>query len=242
MAYEKIGWRDYPDKTTPMSAKNFAHMDEGIFENSVAIGETSKIAKIGDGTCAGAIESCFQSVSDGKAAVAAALTNQGVATANDATFATLAENVETVGTNKYNAGMTDADDRVNTDSVNYQTGYSSGYNAGIVAGKPTVTSVFTGSQTAAGANRTDYVYMNKPSSLYTRVAVSISAPTGASGYLPCYVQGLNGSSWVTLGTLGSSSTKNGSGAYGISAYGQIRVYFNGNVIGGSTYSVTISMS
>lgn len=55
MAYEKIGWKDYPDKTTPMNAKNFSHMDEGIFENSVAIGETSKIAEIGDGTVTGAI-------------------------------------------------------------------------------------------------------------------------------------------------------------------------------------------
>ena len=49
---------------------------------------------------------CFQSVSDGKTAVATALTNQGVATASDATFVTMATNVAAVATNKYNAGVT----------------------------------------------------------------------------------------------------------------------------------------
>lgn len=110
MAYEKIGWKDYPDKTTPMNAKNFSHMDDGIFENSVAIGDVSTIASIGDGTCAGAIascadaiesctdaiESCFQSVSEGKSLVASAITDKGVETAEDATFETMAENITSI--------------------------------------------------------------------------------------------------------------------------------------------------
>lgn len=39
MAYKKIGWKDYPNKTTPVNAKNLDHMEEGILENSNAIDE-----------------------------------------------------------------------------------------------------------------------------------------------------------------------------------------------------------
>lgn len=53
--YEKVGWKDYLDKTTKMSAENFGHMEEGIFQNDANIGDVSKIASMGDGTCAGAI-------------------------------------------------------------------------------------------------------------------------------------------------------------------------------------------
>ena len=53
------------------------------------------------------VDSLKKSVSDGKILVANAITGQGVTTANDATFATMATNIETVGSNKYNAGVTD---------------------------------------------------------------------------------------------------------------------------------------
>lgn len=176
MAYEKIGWKDYPDKTTPMSAKNFAHMEDGIFENSVAIGEISKIAKIGDGTCTGAIVECFQSVSDGKAAVATALTNQGVATASDATFATMASNVTTAGNARYNSGystgVTAADNRANANSVNYKTGYNNGYNAGVA-------SVSLSSQ-AQTLNAQLNPYSN---TVYT---TTFSFPHGIAGVTACY--------------------------------------------------------
>lgn len=93
------------------------------------------------------MNSCFTSVSDGKAAVAAALTGQGTATAGDATFATLAVNVTTSGNTRYNAGVAAADGRVNTASASYSAGvaaadaranpssmnYQSGYNAGKAA-------------------------------------------------------------------------------------------------------------
>lgn len=55
MAYEKVGWKDYPDKTTPTSAANLNKMDEGIANNDKNIGDMSKISDIGDGTTAGAI-------------------------------------------------------------------------------------------------------------------------------------------------------------------------------------------
>ena len=46
-----------------------------------------------------------KSVSDGKTLVANAITAQGVTTATDAEFETMANNVTTVATNKYNAGV-----------------------------------------------------------------------------------------------------------------------------------------
>lgn len=55
MAYEKVGWKDYPDKTTPMSSENLRKMDEGIAANDRNIGDISKISDIADGTLAGAV-------------------------------------------------------------------------------------------------------------------------------------------------------------------------------------------
>ena len=43
-----------------------------------------------------AIDSCFQSVSNGKALVASAITDKGVTTASDATFATIANNINSI--------------------------------------------------------------------------------------------------------------------------------------------------
>lgn len=50
------------------------------------------------------LTNCLKSVSDGKSTVASAITAQGVATAADAAFATMATNIGTAGTNKYNSG------------------------------------------------------------------------------------------------------------------------------------------
>lgn len=51
------------------------------------------------------IDALKKSVSDGKKSVAVAITAQGVNTATDAEFSTMATNIKTVGTNKYNAGV-----------------------------------------------------------------------------------------------------------------------------------------
>ena len=101
-----------------------------------------------------------KSVSDGKKKVASAITAQGVSTAADATFDTMAANITAAGTARYNAGRTQgrkdvtsspntynlytkaqydanyskgvtaADNRANPNSVNYKTGYNAGYAAG----------------------------------------------------------------------------------------------------------------
>ena len=46
-----------------------------------------------------------KSVADGKSAIASAITSQGVNTATGASYATMANNVKTACTNKYNAGI-----------------------------------------------------------------------------------------------------------------------------------------
>ena len=84
------------------------------------------------------LENCLKSVSDGKKTVAGAITEQGVNTAADAEFATMAENIGTVGINKYNGGRTQGRNDV-TGAPNsyglytrdqYNANYNNGYNAG----------------------------------------------------------------------------------------------------------------
>ena len=123
MAYKKVGWKDYPSTDTPINATNLDHMDAGILENAAAIGDITLIAAVGDGTLASAINTtnrglsdCLKSVSDGKKSVASAITAQGVSTAADAEFTTMASNITAAGNARYNAG--------------YNNGYSAGYSAG----------------------------------------------------------------------------------------------------------------
>lgn len=87
------------DETTAGNLQN------QITEILTTIGNTD-ISDIGDGTVKGAIAELKKSVSDGKTAVAAAITEQGVATDSDASFETMASNVTAAGTARYNAGVT----------------------------------------------------------------------------------------------------------------------------------------
>lgn len=67
--------------------------DGGI--NNVDIGTTS-LDDIGDGTITGAIQSCFQSVSNGKALIADAITGKGVSTSATDTFEVMANNISAI--------------------------------------------------------------------------------------------------------------------------------------------------
>ena len=58
-------------------------------------------------TLSNEIETVKKSASDGKSAIASAITAQGVPTNADATYSTMAVSIGTVGTNKYNAGKLD---------------------------------------------------------------------------------------------------------------------------------------
>lgn len=103
---------------------------ERIEEIDAKLG-TTDISEYSDGTVTGIVVDCLKSVSDGKTLVAGAITAQGVETAADAEFTTMANNITSAGTARYNAGVSDADARANTDSTNYKTGY----NAGVAATK-----------------------------------------------------------------------------------------------------------
>lgn len=63
--------------------------------NYVGIGTTS-LDDIGDGTITGAIQSCFQSVSNGKALIADAITGKGVSTSATDTFEVMANNISAI--------------------------------------------------------------------------------------------------------------------------------------------------
>ena len=96
------------------------------------------------------VTSLKKSVSDGKTLVANAITGQGVSTAVDAAFSTMATNIGTVGTNKYNSGYSSGRSQGQSDVKNNPNSYSlytaaqyntygtqrynSGYNAGVSAG------------------------------------------------------------------------------------------------------------
>lgn len=71
-----------------------------------------------------------KSVSDGKSLVAKAITDKGKATAADASFQTMSDNVRLMAGVQYGYGVTAADARVNTNSASYKQGYSVGYGAG----------------------------------------------------------------------------------------------------------------
>ena len=109
---------------------------------------TTDISSIGDGTVTGAIagnkeaiedinqslDGCLKSVSDGKKTVASAITAQGVSTAADAEFATMAANIGSVGTNKYSAGRRQGRSDVTSSPNSYglytKSQYDSNYSTG----------------------------------------------------------------------------------------------------------------
>ena len=81
------------------------------------------------------LENCLKSVSDGKKTVASAITAQGVNTAADAEFATMAENIGTVGTNKYNGGRTQGQNDVKNNPNSYGLYTKAQYDANKVTYK-----------------------------------------------------------------------------------------------------------
>lgn len=76
------------------------------------------------------IEELKKSVSDGKKKVATAITDKGKATDSNASFQTMADNIRLMAGIQYGAGVTAADNRVNTGSNNYKSGYNTGYSEG----------------------------------------------------------------------------------------------------------------
>ena len=100
---------------------NMDIIDGELSKHSVAIGDIETL-NVGDvDNIVEAVNSCFQSVSDGKSAIASAITDMRVPTASDATFATMQENIRNI---TYDANA-DASN-VLADKTFYAKGYKTG--------------------------------------------------------------------------------------------------------------------
>ena len=63
------------------------------------------------------VKECFQSVSNGKKLIASAITDKGVTTASDATFAVMAENIENIETSPNLQAKTETLDTTKTSAI-----------------------------------------------------------------------------------------------------------------------------
>lgn len=178
-----------------------------------------------------AINNLKKSVSDGKSTVASAITAQGVNTAADAEFVTMAKNVTTVATNKYNTGygkgVTDADARANPGSINYQSGYNVGYSAGVTAAD-------------ARANPSSANYQSGYNAGYSAGAGSVSLSTQSrAGTI--YLSGGGGEGTPTQGTisLGFSFPHGVLGVYSFSTTNSSQFPIHSISISGNTVSVSV---
>ena len=126
-------------------------------------------------------------MSDGKAKVANAITAQGVSTATDATFQTMADNIATLAGNLasgttdaynkgYNQGVTDADNRTNVNSANYKAGYSAG--ASSVSVKKVTTTISGGGSPGEHSCASSTVGLRG----HTIVGYGATASTCSGGY------------------------------------------------------------
>ena len=75
VTYNRVNWEDSPSTNTPITASNLNVMDKGISD------------------CAAAVNGCFQSASNGKALIAAALTGKGQSSTSADTFAQMAAKI-----------------------------------------------------------------------------------------------------------------------------------------------------
>lgn len=169
------------------------------------------------------IKDTKKSVSDGKSAIASAITEKGVGTAADATFAVMAANIRTVADNKYNAGYNNgvayADGRSNPSSTNYKTGYNAGVNA-TKKGTATAGKVLTG---YTFTNGTD---VNIPGTMPNKGSLNWSGSNTTKSVAAGYYSG---------GTLDSRPSYNNGYAAGKTAPGVIAGvgwHFTRNAAGG----------
>lgn len=75
VTYNRVNWKDTPSTETPINATNLNKMDKGIADVAAAVNE------------------CFQSASEGKTLIAAALTGKGQASTAADTFAQMAAKI-----------------------------------------------------------------------------------------------------------------------------------------------------
>ena len=130
------GVNDNSDLRKTVGYADFSNLAPTLTEavGNEPLGTTAK-------TLSGGINELKKSVSDGKKLLADTITKNGVSTAGDATFKTMADNIDTIASNAnsasadsynkgYAQGVTDADNRANVNSANYKAGYNAGVSAG----------------------------------------------------------------------------------------------------------------
>ena len=160
-------------------------------------------------TLSGGINELKKSVSDGKKLLADTITKNGVSTAGDATFKTMADNIDTIASNAssasadsynkgYAQGVTDADNRANTNSTNYKTGYNAGvadadnrtnvnsanYKAGYSAGASSVSVKKATTTISGGGSPGEHTCVSSTVGLrgHTIVGYGATASTCSGGY------------------------------------------------------------
>ena len=148
-------------------------------------GEASNIVK--------AVNSCFQSVSDGKSAIASAITDMRVPTASDATFATMQENIRNI---TYDA---------NADASNVladKTFYAQGYKVGTMPNNGAVSQALN----AGGSYTIPAGYHNGSGKVMANSLASQTAGTATADTMLAGVKAWVGGVQLT-GTMNNHSGK-----------------------------------
>ena len=97
------------------NSTKISSVEQDVSANSTKISELESM-----------VSSLKKSVSDGKKKVAATITEKGITTAAEDSIDTIVTNISSMATLQYNNGISFADGRVNTGSVNYKSGYNNG--------------------------------------------------------------------------------------------------------------------
>ena len=191
-----------------------------------------------------AIDECFQSVSNGKSLVASAITDKGVTTASDATFATMATNIENIVTGITPSGnksitISDVGTTSDIDVNDYAT--ASVTTSGLV--KPSGTKSITSNGTSI--NVESYKYVNVAIPKLSSYSV-LKETGGTAGWTTVYltkdydvliVTRWNGSGTPSISYSGSVSSNIGVSYQGVwiifnyKAYTNIQTY--GDVYAGT---------
>ena len=158
--------------TAPDNLKNIHTLDwDG---NAEFAGDVTATAT--DGTKTSLLD-LKKSVSDGKSSIASAITAQGVTTASDAAFSTMATNIGTAATNKYNAGANAvyATQSTTTGSWNGAT-YTASSSAGYKASSTSTTITTQAARTVTSGQTASTIF-----SAGSRVYFSGALTLGAKG-------------------------------------------------------------
>ncbi len=149
------------------------------------------------------VDDCFQSVSDGKALVASAITGMGVSTASDATFATMASNVGKISKGKFltvGSGTSSGSFNVKTLCSNNGLNYSSLTTGNFVVRATSVNALeFQDNTVWTTGNARTYAYGCTPTWSYN-ASNGVLTVSGFAQSIKCWLYG-QGTSTTSTQTL-----------------------------------------